>query len=171
MGQNNRERVLEIFYEFPEKAFTVRELASLSGVARATVHKVLVDLKKEGMVDKDGRAVWSRLFLTRKVNYFVEKIVASGLVDFLVEEFVASAVVLFGSIGKGDSVKESDVDIFVEAGDMNGFGEKGLDLKKFEKKIGHKVQLFVKSDVKEYHDNLYNNIVNGVRLYGGLKLK
>lgn len=175
MRHNSKEKVLETFYEFPEKVFTVREIAKVSKVARATVHKILTELKKDGMVGKDGRANWNRMFLTKKVNYYVEKIVDSGLIDFLIEKFVPSAIILFGSVGKGDSVKESDVDIFVEAGVDNADEFiANLDLRKFEKKIGHKIELFVEgrvSDLKKKNVHLFNNVVNGVKLYGVLDVK
>jgi predicted nucleotidyltransferase len=175
MGQDNKGKVMEVFYEFPEKVFTVREIVKVSGVARATAHKILVELKKDGMVEKDGRASWNRLFLTRKVNYHVEKIVASGLIDFLVERFNPSAIVLFGSVSRGDSVKESDVDIFIEAAvDNSDEVLMKLDLKKFEKKIGHSVELFLENrviDLKKKNPHLFNNVVNGVKLYGVFDLK
>ncbi|HDL02392.1 MAG TPA: hypothetical protein ENH20_00995 [Candidatus Pacearchaeota archaeon] len=172
MRQDNKMKVLEVFYEAPEKVFTVREVAKVSGVARATVHKILVELKRDGMISEDGRANLDSKFLIRKVHYFVEKIVNSGLVDFLVERFIPSSIVLFGSVAKGDSVKGSDVDIFVESqiDDADGVAM-GLNLRKFERKIGHKIELFVKSNIGDYHDNLFNNIVNGVKLYGSVKVK
>lgn len=172
MGQENREKVLGIFYEFSAKKFTVREISKLAKIPRATAHKILVGLKKEGMVDGEGRASGSRLFLSRKVGYFIDKIVSSGLVDFLVEEFVPSAIVLFGSVRKGDSEKESDVDIFVESAiDEGETKAMGLDMGKFERRIGHKVELFVKPSIKDFHDGLINNIANGIKLYGSLKIK
>ena len=48
-------------------------------------------------------------------NYFMEEIVKSGLVDYLIENLNPSCIILFGSIRKGDSVGESDIDIFVES--------------------------------------------------------
>jgi len=172
MGHDNREKVLGVFYEFSAKRFTVREISKLARVPRATVHKVLVWLKKEGMVDGEGRASGSRLFLSRKVGYFVDKIVASGLVDFLVEELNPSSVVLFGSIGKGDSVKESDVDIFVGTYVEDKMKvEMELDLGKFERKIGHEIQLHLYDNIKDVNENLRGNIANGIKLDGYLDVK
>ncbi len=175
MRLNNKEKVLEVFYEFPEKVFTVREVAKISKVARATAHNILIELKKDGVVGKDGKANWSRMFLTKKVNHYVEKIVDSGLVDFLIEELVPSAIILFGSIGKGDSVKESDIDIFVEA-TVDNADEfiMNIDLKKFEKKMGHKIELFIEGKIvnlKKRNPYLFNNVVNGVKLYGVFDVK
>ena len=172
MGQENREKVLGIFYEFSAKKFTVREISKLAKIPRATAHKILVGLKKEGMVDGEGRASGSRLFLSRKVGYFIDKIVSSGLVDFLVEEFVPSAIVLFGSVRKGDSEKESDVDIFVGTYVEDKMKvEMELDLKKFERKIGHKVQLHLYDNIKDVNENLRGNIANGIKLDGFLNVK
>ena len=173
MGRENVDKVLEVFYEFPAKKFTVRELSKLTKVPRATVHKVLVGLKKEGMVDGEGRAETNLLFSTKKVNYFVEKIVRSGLIDFLAEELNPSVIILFGSLRKGDSVKESDIDIFVESfSKKRGFeGQEGFDLEKFEKKIGHEIQLFVHESIMDVNKNLRSNIINGIKLYGYLKTK
>ncbi|MBU3923919.1 MAG: nucleotidyltransferase domain-containing protein [Nanoarchaeota archaeon] len=171
MGQENKEKVLEVFYEFPQKRFTVREIANVAKVPRATAHKILVGLKKDGMVDGEGRAVWSRLFLSRKVAYYVDKIVSSGLIDFLVKELNPSAIVLFGSISKGDSVKESDVDIFVSSYVEDKMKiEMNLDMKKFEKKIGHRVQLHLYDNIKDVNEHLRANIANGIKLEGFLKI-
>ena len=51
------------------------------------------------------------MFKIKKINYFIERIVASGLIDFLVENLNPSCVILFGSIRKGESVRESDIDL------------------------------------------------------------
>jgi len=172
MGLENREKVLEVFYEFPAKGFTVREISKLAKIPRATVHKILVGLKKEGMVDGDGRASGSRLFLSRKVGYFVDKIVASGLVDFLVEEFGPSTIVLFGSVSKGSSVKESDVDIFVSTYVEDKMKvEMSLDMSKFERKIGHKIDLHLYDNIKDVNEDLRGNIANGIKLEGYLDVK
>ena len=165
MGQNI-DKILEVFYENPGKSFTVRELAKLTKVPRATVHKKLLELKKEGLINKENGAESNLLFETRKINYFVEKIIASGLVDELVEKLNPSAIVLFGSIRKGDSVKESDIDLFVESSE-----KKEIELSNFEKKLGHEIQLLVYNSIKKVNENLRGNIINGIKLYGYLDIE
>ena len=49
--------------------------------------------------------------------------------------------------------------------------KKNVNLKKFEKKLGHKIQLFVESDINKLHSNLFNNVVNGIKLFGSFKIK
>ncbi len=170
MGQKDEEKVMEVFYENPNKNFTVRDISKITKIPRATVHKKLFELKKQFLVSKDNSSIDSLLFKTKKINYYVEKIVSSGLIDEIVEKLNPSCVILFGSISKGDSVKESDIDLFVESS-VSG---KKVELSGFEKKIGHEIQLFVEESVmgmKAKNKNLLSNIINGIKLYGFLDLK
>jgi predicted nucleotidyltransferase len=105
-------------------------------------------------------------FRIKKINYYVEEIVKVGLIKYLVEELNPSCIILFGSFRKGDSVKESDIDLFVESSI-----KKDLNLKKFESKLGHKVDLFVENKISNIQENLFNNLINGIKLYGNLKIK
>lgn len=159
-------KIIELFYEYPGKVFSVREMARLANVPRATVHKRFVELKKQNLITKDNGAGNDLVFRTKKINYFVERVVDSGLIGNLIEELNPSCIILFGSIRKGDSVKESDVDLFVESS-----VRKDVELGKFEKRLGHKIQLFVESDINKLHPNLFNNVVNGIKLFGSFKIK
>ena len=167
MGQNKiGEKILELFYENPSVEFTIREISRLAKVPRATVHKYLVVFKKLGLVSKNNVAGSSLLFKTKKINFFVERIVACGLIEELMNKLNPSCILLFGSIRKGDSVKESDIDLFVESSI-----KKTVDVKKFERKLKHKIQIFVEPDIRVLHKNLLNNVVNGIKLFGGFKIK
>jgi len=165
MRQNNRNKILEIFYEYPNKRFTVRGISKLTKVPRATSHKIISDLKKEKLITKDNIAENNLLFKTKKINFFIEKIVESGLIEEIVDKFNPSNIILFGSIRKGDSIKESDIDIFVESS-----MKKDINLIKFEKKLGHRIQLFNEPQIKKLGTELGNNILNGIKLFGSIKI-
>ena len=166
MRQNNKDKVLEVFYEHPNRSFTVRELAKLALVPRATAHKELANLKKEGLITKENKAESSLVFKTKKINYFIERIVNSGLIKEIADRLNPSCVILFGSIRKGDSVKESDIDLFIESP-----VKKHISLVKFEKKLKHKIQLFIEPNINELNDELFNNVVNGIKLFGSFKIR
>lgn len=167
MGQiNQKSRVLGIFYEYPEKSFTVRQISKLSRVPKTTAQRILLELRKNGLITKENRAKNSLIFKTTKVNYFVEKVVSSGLINELVGKLNPSCIILFGSIRKGDSMKESDIDIFVESPI-----KKELDLTDYEKMIGHSIQLFVEENINKLPVHLFNNIINGIKLFGELSIK
>ncbi len=77
-----------------------------------------------------------------------------------------SCIILFGSFRKGESVKGSDIDLFIESSKKIE-----LNLNKFEKKLSHDLQLFIEEDIKKLQPRLLNNVVNGIKLYGSFKIK
>lgn len=166
LKSNKLDKLLEVFYEHPGDEFTVRALAKIAKLPPATVQLYLQELKKGELVNANNTAVDTPLFRIKKTSYFVEKIVASGLLDYLIQTYHPSCIILFGSIRKGDSTQESDIDIFVESSakiqPVPG---------KLEKILHHKVQLFIEPDINKLPDNLFNNVVNGIKLYGSFSLK
>ena len=112
------------------------------------------------------RAANTTLFKTKKINYYTEKIITSGLLEEIIKKLNPGCVILFGSIRKGESVKDSDIDLFIESQT-----EGKIDLKKYEKKLKHKIQLFIEKDIHKLQPQLFNNVVNGIKLYGSFKIK
>lgn len=166
MRQNIENKIMELFYEYSNKEFTIREITKLTKIPRATVHKHILILRKEGLIEDKNRAKNGLFFKTKKINYFIEKIVSSGLVDKFINNLNPSCIILFGSIRKGESIKESDIDIFIESS-----VKKQIDLDKYEKKMGHKIQLFFEDNINKLQPNLFNNVINGIKLYGSFKIK
>jgi len=166
MGQNHELKIMELFYEYPNREFTIREISKISRVPRATVHNCLKNLKKQGLVNKENMAEKSLFFKIKKINYFLEKLAISGLIEELIKELNPSCIILFGSIRKGDSEKESDIDLFIET-----HISKKVKLEKYERKLGHKIQLFIETDIDNLQPNLFNNVVNGIKIYGSFKIK
>jgi len=171
MGQASKkvgleEKILTYFYEYPSKKVTVRELANITKISRSTVQYYLNSLKKKNLISKNNQSIdsWENKWF--KKCYYIQKIVQSGLVDYLDKELGASLVILFGSIAKGESVRESDIDLFVECAQI-----KDLNLNEFEKKLGHKIQLFMKIKMSQLPENLYNNVLNGIKLKGYINPK
>ena len=166
LKSKNLDRVLEVVYEHPGKMFTIRELANATGIPRATVHSYLAELKKQGLVTKENRPAETGLFKTKKAFFFAEKLITSGLIDFIIKELNPSCIILFGSVRKGESVRDSDIDLFIETPI-----KKDLHIEIFEKKLKHPLQLFIHKDIHELPPKLFNNIVNGIKLYGSFKAK
>lgn len=158
MGQV-KEEILGVYFENPGKEFTIREISSLAKVPRATVHKKLKELKQEKYFED------KLFFKVKKCNYYIEQIFSVGLINYLVKNLNPSCIILFGSFRKGESDKNSDIDIFVESSI-----KKEINLSGFEKKLKHKIDLFVKSNISNLQENLFNNVVNGIKLYGSLSV-
>jgi len=159
--------ILKCFFEYPLSAFSVRELAKKTKLPSSTVQRYLKEMKKKKILNKDG-ALWdSPSMRFRKAFFMMDKIVDSGLLEFLDVVFKPRAVVVFGSIRKGEYDIDSDVDIFIES-DIS----EDVDLSRFERKIGkHKIELFVKKSINDLPKNLRNNVLNGIKLVGYLDVK
>lgn len=160
------DKILELYYRNPDYQFTVREISKETNIAKSTVQLYLKILKKNNLVSKNNKAIVSDYFKIKKINYYVEKLFECGLIDYLKQKLNPSCIMLFGSIRKGDSVKDSDIDLFVET-----HNKSQLNLFKFEKKLKQKIQLFIETDIKKLHSKLFNNVVNGIKLYGSFKIK
>lgn len=166
MGQIslNLDKVLEVFYENPEKIFTVREISKRTKIPKSTVHQYLVQLNKENLIE-GNQASNSEIFKLKKTFFYMNRLYYSGLITFIIEQLHPSCIILFGSFRKGESDKDSDIDLFIES------HKKEIDLTKFEKKLKHPIQLFIEKDINDLPDKLFNNIVNGIKIQGYFKIK
>lgn len=167
MGQNN---LLDVFFEESTRVFQLRELSRITKIPKTTLSRRLKELIKEKLIIQNIEEIkgyvanedYSLFRIKKKLNS-LEKIYGVELIDYLQELFHPRCIILFGSFSKGEYTKESDIDIFVES------KEKKYDLKKFEKKLNHTINLFFDEDIKNLSRELYNNIINGIKLSGYIK--
>jgi len=170
------DKIINLFLENPEKDFHVREIARLVKKSPTTISKYLKEFsKKKILIQKkelnhllfkanNENTEYKRL----KINYSLKNINESGIIDFLEEEFnYPKAIVVFGSVAKGEDGEKSDLDLFI----LSSL-KKDLNLKKFENKLNKKVQFFVhsKQDLKKLNKELLNNICNGIVIYGHMEV-
>ena len=160
------DKIKEVFYEFPLTSFTVRQIATKTRIPKSTVDNYLKVLKLDKMVNDKNRATNSDYFKIKKTHHYIEKMFKIGLIDYLIEKLSSETIILFGSFRKGESVKESDIDLFVVTHE-----KQNLNLLRFEKKLKHNIELHMKTGLSQVHGNLLNNIVNGIKLYGSFKVK
>ncbi len=168
MGLNNKkwDRLFDAVYEHPGKRWTVRDLARESKLPRSTVQVYVTQLKREGILKSDNTSADELpLFRLRKTWHFIERLFSSGVYEHLVNELNPSCIILFGAVRKGESTKESDIDLFVQS-----YEKKELNLSKYEKLLKHPLHLFVESDIKKLPVHLQNNVINGIKLQGSFKV-
>lgn len=168
MGQMTTisDKILELFYEFPGRKFTIREIAKKTSIPKSTVQKYLIELKNKRLLTKENKASDSKLFKIKKIEFYIEKLFQTGLIDYLQKKLIPSCIIFYGSFRKGESTKGSDIDIFVET-----TKKVELDLLKFEKKLKHRIHIIAEPDIKKLPPRLFNNVVNGIKLIGYFKLK
>ncbi len=156
----------------PEREFHVRELAKLTKRSPTTVSKYLKQLEKSNILISEKKL--NHLFFKansenpsfkdKKLFYNIKMIRNSGLIKFLNDKYDPEAIILFGSFAKAENIERSDIDILVITP-----SKKEISLEKYERKLKHRIQLFLhsKNDFKSMKNkNLLNNFINGIKLEG-----
>lgn len=171
--KNNTYKVLELFFIYPERNFHVREIARTLKLNHATVSKHLKVLKKKNLILIDKNTLYptyyanieNETYLFYKKQYLISKIYDSEVIEKIKKLVFPSSIILFGSAAKGTSNENSDIDLFVEA------EKKNIALFKYEKLLGHKINLLFEPKIGNLPKNLANNILNGYVLYGFVRWK
>ena len=178
--QTGIQKVTELFFKFPEKEFSLSDVAKETGVAKANLGSIIDNLEQIGFLNieklskiwriKANRTTWR--FLRNKIIYNLNFVYQSGLIEFLYERYNhPKSIILFGSFRKGEDISNSDIDIAIENDEFIEYKVVGLrELLEFEKQIGRKIQIheFNRSLIET---NLFNNIVNGIVLIGFVEVK
>lgn len=169
------DKILELFFENPEKEYYVREISNIFKISPTTVSKYLKDFEKKGLLimeKKFNHLIFKSntegiLFKRYKVNNNMIKLFNSGVIDYLEKEYnYPEAIILFGSFSKGENIKISDIDILIITS-----VKKEINLEKFEEKLNHKIQIHNYSikdleNMKLKNRELLNNFINGIVLRG-----
>lgn len=169
MGQD---KILDLFFEEPNRLFQIREIARLTKIPKSTVARILKKLLEEKLIIKKKENIIGYManesnanFRLKKKITFLEKIYKSGLITYFEEQFYPKCIILFGSFSKGEYNKKSDIDIFIQA------KEKNYNIEKFEIKLKHAINLIFDEKLSNLSNELFNNIINGIKLEGYIKIK
>ena len=73
-------------------------------------------------------------------------------------------IILFGSASKGEDLKESDIDLFIQSKEVK------INLKPYENKLNKKINIFFNENFNNLSEELKDNIINGTILKGYLKV-
>ena len=173
MMAKNMEKLLEYFFYNHMHSLGVRELSRKTRLSTATVLVFLRKLtrlnivkrvKKKGHYAFYKANIRSYLYKNKKISYMLEKIIKSGLIDYLEQFTGTKVIIIFGSIAKSTYKADSDIDIFLQSKKTK------LDLGKFEKKLGHDINIFFESNIDTLSPDLLNNIAAGISLAKPLKV-
>jgi predicted nucleotidyltransferase len=103
-------------------------------------------------------------FHRTKKAHTAEALRSCGLIAYLFDACLPSAIILYGSASRGEDMEGSDIDLFVQS------KEKKPDLEKYEKALGRKIHILFQPDFGKLGKELRNNIINGSILYGYLNV-
>ena len=165
-------KIMELFFEEPTKNFQLREIGRITHIAVTSVKKYLKELVKENLIIMDNSTLYisyianesNLMFRLYKQQTMIVKIYSSGLINYLSDETLPKCIILFGSVCKGEYTKKSDIDLFIQS------SEKLLNLKRFEKKLSHKINILFEDKLSNLNKELSNNLINGIVLNGYVKL-
>ncbi|MBD3361795.1 ArsR family transcriptional regulator [Candidatus Woesearchaeota archaeon] len=167
--------ILKLFFEDPNKKYSIRELSRILKINHTTVRKYLNDLATEGFLSLKKEGVYSfyklvldKKTLNLKLYYNLEKLRKSKIIADLEKEYDLPVIVLFGSYASAMDDSTSDIDLCIISNI-----EKDFSAEKYEKKLNRRVSIhkFDKTTwekAKKSNPELINNICNGTVLSGEL---
>lgn len=178
--ETGTQKVLGVLFRYPEREFSLSDLAKEAGVAKANIGTILDELYKNGIIRiekltkiwriRANQGDWN--FIKNKIAHNLGFIYGSGLVEYLSDYYKnPKAIILFGSFRRGEDISTSDIDIAIEVDDIIEYlTGRMIGLKEFEEAIGRKIQIH-QFNRKNIDLNLFNNIANGIVLMGFLQVK
>ncbi len=171
LQKNNKYRLLRLFFQQPTAEFQLRQLSRLSKIALPSTKRYLEELEKEGLVLKMRkvypvyRAARDTVqFRNLKKWFLAIELTKNGFTDYVVDKCSPDSIVLFGSAARGEDIENSDIDVAIIAEEIS------LEFKKYEKTFGRKISLVFVPKFSKVSNELKNNILNGIILYGYVKV-
>ena len=165
---------LSPFFEDCYRKINVREYSRIKKISPPTASKMLKEYKKKKLLKKEKEKIYdfyyankeSELFKDLMILYWKQKLEKAGLIKEIENVFLNPVIYLFGSATKAELTKKSDIDIAIFTNFKNSEKIRKINIKKIEKKIKRKIQLFYFKDLKELDENLLKNILNGYKIKG-----
>src|SRR3989339_1483592 len=146
-----------------------REVAKILDVSPTAVSNSVKKLKDSNLIKIEKTKTINFISFNRDEQKAIElkraenlkNIYLSGLSDYLEKELAGATVILFGSYSNGGDTNTSDIDIAVI-----GRKDKLLKTEVFEKMLNRRININFYDSWKKIHENLKNNILNGILLHG-----
>lgn len=170
--RNTAYKLLELFLDNPIREFSIRGIARDLKLSHATIIKHIEELVRLSLVKKKEQTSYPTYYANTespkykhyKKSHTTFKIRESGLIENIQKSCLPNSIILFGSCAKGTDTEESDIDIFVEAKEFT------IDVSKYEKRLNKGINLLFETDINQLSNELRNNLVNGIILYGFVKV-
>lgn len=174
LTEDNKVHILRLFFEGPNVRLHLREVARRTGLSATGAMKILGALEKERLLQKERTAFMvvyrgnydNERFMALKRSLNLYSLYSCDLVSSLVEFYrIPECIILFGSYGKGEDTKESDIDIAVITG-LKDYPE----LEIYEDCLKRKISLHLIENTKNEKKEFINSLANGIVLYGYLEV-
>ncbi|MDD5650503.1 MAG: nucleotidyltransferase domain-containing protein [Candidatus Nanoarchaeia archaeon] len=173
MIETKENKILELFFIDPLTKLHLREISRRAKISPSWTKKILEKLEKQNLILKEKTRLTTNFtanreninFINLKKIFNLHKLYKSNLLNYLEEIYeYPNTILLFGSYLRGEDIIKSDIDILIVT-DKN----KKLNLEKYEKLLKRKINIH-ETDLKNSDKEFLNNIINGLVLYGKLRL-
>lgn len=170
--KDNKQKLLTVLFAKPEYHFHIRELAREAKFHPNTVITLTNQLAKEGIILKKKYKhlvevycnADSQIYQRSKKIFNLIQVHESGILDFLINFYHnPQTIILFGSYCRGEDHSQSDLDIAIITTHKNK-----PNLSSYEKEL-HRTIHVLTLEYKDISTEFYNNLINGVVLYGYLQ--
>jgi predicted nucleotidyltransferase len=174
LTEDNKIRILKLFFEGPNERLHLREVARRVGLSATGAMKILRALEKESLLEKEHAAVTvvyrgnydNEDFIALKRSLNLYSLNYSRLVSELIDFFkIPECIVIFGSYAKGEDTRESDIDIAVMT-NMKEYPQ--LDI--YEDILKRRISLHLIDNIKKEEKDFINTLANGIVIYGYLEV-
>jgi len=170
---NNKEIILNQLFKKPTYKFHIRELARTTKLSPNTIINLTNELVKDNIIHKEKRKHLVEVSLNldndkviqQKKLFNLQQIYNSEIIEFLVNEYNPQSISLIGSFSRGEDIEKSDIDIVI-----NTKKTTRPNIEKFQDKLQRPIQILLFSDRKKLSNEFFNNLINGITLYGTIKL-
>jgi predicted nucleotidyltransferase len=171
---SKEENVLELFFNEPSKHWHFKDIIKAAKISRQQANKWLKRMLAEKIilrVKPNGKMPYfvanheHSNYDSKKRIYALNKLYASGFMEYFQTLEGVKTVIIFGSYARGDWHTESDIDIFIY-GDVDP-----LHVRTFYKGLGRELDVHTfKSlkDIKEIRTGLMNNVIEGFVVKGSV---
>jgi predicted nucleotidyltransferase len=166
-------QVLGIFFEEPLRVHYVKEIARRIKLAPTSVKNRLNELLKQEFILKKKGEIFPGFIANRDNKEFLFykrmnnliKLNESNVLDYIIDSIYPETIIVYGSYLKGEDIESSDLDLLILSK-----VKKTLNLEKFEHILNRKIHCIIIKSTEELTKELRSEIVNGLVLYGYLKV-
>ena len=163
------QKVLAVFFGNPSRESHLRELSRILKLSMPTIISTTDRLAKEKLIIKEKGKVITKVTANRdNINFArykrlhnLELIYNSSLINHISESYNhPKAIILFGSLSRGEDIEKSDIDVAVITNKRLS-----LDLSKYEKILKKTINLH-EVNLGKISEEFKANLANGIILEG-----
>lgn len=170
--KNTAYKILELFLEYPNRYFSIREIARRLNMSHSNILNNIRSLSNLNLLKINKETLYPTYYANAenesykfyKQKHIVFQIMRSQIVKHIEKQVFPSSIILFGSCAKGEYWPDSDIDLFVESTQAN------IKKEKYEKILNRKINIIFERSLRNLSKELRSNIINGILLYGYIRI-